>query len=268
MSRQTLIGILSGFLIVTVSIWATARDALVFINLPSLLIVVGGTVSATLISFSPRYVLAVWRSFISALKNERTYTRDDVEEIVLIAKLWHGGELHRVEDELDRVRSPFLRTGLQLLIDGSPIDDILSLLEWRIERLRAKERAEAGVFRTMGSYAPAFGMLGTLLGLVNMLYEMSGKAFDQIGLNMAVALITTFYGLILANLVFKPIAAKLEERTEARVRTLSMVLETIQLLAERRTPSYIRETMNSFLAEYPDEVGDGIAPAAAPKKAS
>jgi len=106
----------------------------------------------------------------------------------------------------------------------------------------------------MGSYAPAFGMLGTLIGLVNMLFSMSDGGFDTIGLNMAVALITTFYGLILANLLFKPIATKLEDRTEQRVRTLGMALEAVNLISQQRTPSYIRETLYSFLADYDDEV--------------
>lgn len=245
---------LSGIVIVIAAIWLTARDALIFVNLPGLIIVLGGTVAATLMSFPPRYVFRVWRNFVIALKNERTYDRDDVDEIVRIAKLWRSAQIQKVDEALSGVRSPFLRTGVQLIIDGSPIDDILDLLEWRIERLKAKETAEANVFRTMASYAPAFGMVGTLLGLVNMLYDMRGDGFETIGLNMAVALITTFYGLLLANLIFKPIASILEERTAQRVRTLSMVVEAVQLLAQKRTPAYIRETLYSFIAEYEDEL--------------
>ena len=111
----------------------------------------------------------------------------------------------------------------------------------------------------MGSYAPAFGMVGTLLGLVNMLYTMSGGAFEQVGTNMAVALITTFYGILFSNLLFKPIAVKLEDRTNQRAHTLSMVVEAVNLISERRSPSYIRETLFSFLAEYDDEL-DGESP--------
>jgi len=260
---STVIGMLSGIFIVFVAIWLTARDALLFVNIPGLVIVLGGTLAATLMSFPPRYVLRVWRNFTIALRNERTYSRDDVDEIARIAKLWSSGQVHKIEDALGDVRSPFLRTGVQLIIDGSPIDDIMNLLEWRIERLKAKETAEANVFRTMGSYAPAFGMVGTLLGLVNMLYDMTGEGFEQIGLNMAVALITTFYGLLLANLIFKPIASVLEERTLQRVRTLSMVVEAIQLLGEKRTPAYIRETLYSFIEEFDDELDAPAVPGGA-----
>lgn len=255
MSRSTVLGMISGLLIVFASVWATARDAMVFVNIPGLLIVLGGTVAATLMSFPPRYLLRVWKNFLAALQNEETYNKADVDEIVRIAKHWRASQIVKVEDELQRVKSPFLRTGVQLIIDGTPVDEILDLLEWRIARLKSKELAEANVFRTMGSYAPAFGMVGTLLGLVNMLYDMSGDNFDAIGLNMAVALITTFYGILFANCLFKPIAAKLEDRTNQRVRTLTMVLEAINLVSQRRTAAYIRETLYSFLADYDDELG-------------
>jgi len=252
----TLVGIIGGFAIIIGSIALTARDVLVFVNLPGALIVLGGTIAATIVSYPPRYLLRVGSNLISALRNENLYNEHDIDEIVSVAREWHKSDLKAVEDHLPRLRSPFLKTGVQLVIDGTHIDDINELLEWRIARLRAKERAEAAVFRTMGNYAPAFGMLGTLLGLVNMLYDMSGGAFDQIGLSMAVALITTFYGLILSNLVFKPIATKLEDRTEQRVRTLSMALEAINLIQQKRSPTFIRETLKSFMADFDDEVVD------------
>jgi chemotaxis protein MotA len=153
-----------------------------------------------------------------------------------------------------RIHNPFLRSGVQLVIDGTPTDKVLELLEWRIARLKARERAEAQLFRTMATYAPAFGMLGTLIGLINMLHGMGTASMAVIGQGMAVALITTFYGLILANLVFKPIAVKLERRTERRVLVMNMVLEGIVMLSERRSPSFVRETLSSFLTHHEDEL--------------
>lgn len=268
MNPSTLIGIFGGIALVIVSIWVTARDALVFVNLPGLLIVLGGTIAATLVSFPPGYVLRVWRNFIAAMRNEQTYDRDDVDEIATIARLWKSGKINLVDEQVSNIKSPFLRTGLTLIVDGAPIDDINELLDWRMARLKARENAEANVFRAMGSYAPAFGMLGTLLGLVNMLYDMSGSGFETLGLNMAVALITTFYGLVFANLLFKPIATKLEDRTDQRVRTLTMAREAINLISQQRSPSYIRETLYSFLSEYDDEVATVRAPEAKGKQAA
>lgn len=205
-------------------------------------------------SFPLREVLRVFKVFVIVLRNERLYEIGDIDEIVGIAQLLYQNRVLQAEDVITNLRNPFLRSGLQLVVDGVPVEDILNLLQWRITRLKAREHAEAQVYRVMGGYAPAFGMVGTLLGLVNMLYDMGGDDFGSIGVNMAVALITTFYGIVLANLIFKPIAVKLERRTEQRVALLSMVMEGVVLISEKRTPSFIRETLFSFIAQYKDEV--------------
>ena len=254
MNPSTVIGMLGGVALLVISVIATAKDASVFVNLPGLLIVLGGTVAATLMSFPLREVLRVFKVFVIVLRNERLYEIGDIDEIVGIAQLLYQNRVLQAEDVITNLRNPFLRSGLQLVVDGVPVEDILNLLQWRITRLKAREHAEAQVYRVMGGYAPAFGMVGTLLGLVIMLYDMGGDDFGSIGVNMAVALITTFYGIVLANLIFKPIAVKLERRTEQRVALLSMVMEGVVLISEKRTPSFIRETLFSFIAQYKDEV--------------
>lgn len=263
MNISTLLGIVSGLTVLSLSFWLTVDTAAVFVNLPGLLLVVGGTFAATLISYPLREILRIFHVIVTVFRTEQRYGREDIDEIVEVARLWFKGEIRPVEEELDRVRSPFLRTGIQLVIDGTPIDDILDLMRWRIARLKARERNEAQLFRTMAMFAPAFGMTGTLLGLVNMLSEMGSGSFDRIGLNMAVALITTFYGVLLANLLCKPVAIKLERRTDRRVAILTMVMEGITLISERRSPTFIRETLLSFAAEHEDELGTVAPPAAA-----
>jgi chemotaxis protein MotA len=191
-----------GVALLVISIIATAKDASIFINLPGLLIVLGGTLAATLMSFPLKEVLRVFRVFrvfIIVLRNERSYEKGDIDEIVGIAMLLYQNKVLQAEDVIANLGNPFLRTGLQLVVDGVPVEDILNLLQWRITRLKAREHAEAQVYRVMGGYAPAFGMVGTLLGLVNMLYDMGGDSFGSIGVNMAVALITTFYGIVLSK---------------------------------------------------------------------
>ncbi len=103
-------------------------------------------------------------------------------------------------------------------------------------------------------------MIGTLVGLVNMLEVMDAGDLEIIGPRMAVALLTTFYGILLANLIFKPIAVKLERRTEDRLITMNMVMEGISLITKRRLPSFIEETLNSFVADFHDEIRERKAP--------
>lgn len=234
MNLSTLLGIACGALVLSLSFWLTVDTAAIFINLPGLLLVLGGTLAATLISYPLGEVLRIFRVIITVFRTEQRYGREDIEEIVRVARLWFRGELRPVENELERIHSPFLRTGVQLILDGTPLDDILDLMRWRLARLKARERNEAQLFRTMAMFAPAFGMTGTLLGLVNMLSDMGTASFERIGANMAVALVTTFYGVLLANLVFKPIAIKLERRTDRRVAIMTMVMEGVTLISERQ----------------------------------
>jgi chemotaxis protein MotA len=254
MNPATVLGMIGGIFLLTVTVALTAKDYSVFWNLPGLAIVLGGTVAATLVSYPLHEVLRVFRVFIIVLRHERYYAKEDMEEIVAVSRQWFKGNLAAIESRLDEIRNPYLRMGIQLVIDDTPLDDILTLLQWRMTRLRAKETAEAQVFRTMAMYAPAFGMLGTLVGLINMLFGMEGSDFERIGVNLGIALITTFYGIILANLVFKPIAIKMERRTEQRVMLMNMVLEGITLMSKGRSPAYIRETLKSFMARYEDEI--------------
>src|SRR5690606_34541206 len=144
------------------------------------------------------------------MRNEKLYSNDDSEELVRISRLWMSGNLVAVERELERVRSPFLRTGVQLMTGMPPAPDIPDFLNCRLTRLRAREHAEAQLFRVMASFAPAFGMIGTLVGLINMMQFLGDGQLASIGQQLAVALITTFYGILLANLIFKPVAVKLE----------------------------------------------------------
>lgn len=260
MNPSTLIGILASIALLTTVLLFTAESPDSFLNLPGLAIVITGTLAATFISYPLREVVRVTRLVGIVFRREDTYTRDDIRELVAMARLWFKGDVRAVERALEHTRNPFLRTGIELVIANTRQREILDLLRWRIARLKAREHAEAQIFRTMATYAPAFGMLGTLVGLVNMLEVMESGDLQVIGPRMAVALLTTFYGILLANLVFKPIAVKLERRTEERLIAMNMVLEGISLISRRRLPSFIEETLNSFIAHHQDEIYDPTVP--------
>lgn len=254
MNSSTAVGIFISILLITASIYLSAEDPGVFLNLPGLLIVVGGTVAATFISYPMKELRKVYRSFRIIWQHHELSVDREIEEIVRASMLLGRGRLKAIEKELVKINNPFLRTGIQLVIDRTPPEDIDSLLKWRIFKLRRQEGAEAQVFRSMASFAPAFGMVGTLLGLVNMLYAMGDSNFTVVGRNLGIALTTTLYGIVLANLLLRPVAIKLERRTEQRAMLMHMVLEGIAMLGQHRTPSFIRETLKSFVAQYEDEI--------------
>ncbi len=257
MNPSTLIGMLAGLSMLGLVLVFAAEEPTAFLNLPGLALVLGGTLAATFISYPLREVLRVFGLFRTVLRNEQLYTQRDIEELIAISRLWMKGDVRAVEQALNRVQNPYLRTGVQLVIDLTPEQDILDLMQWRISRLRAREHAEAQLFRVMAGYAPAFGMVGTLVGLINLMFVMEAGDLSIIGPHMAVALMTTFYGVLLANLIFKPVAVKLERRTEQRVVLMNMIMQGISMMCEKRSPSLMRETLKSFMAHYDDEIHDG-----------
>ncbi|MGE4368085.1 MAG: motility protein A [Burkholderiaceae bacterium] len=256
MNPSTLIGIIASVVLLGVVIFFSAAEPTLFVDLPSLAVVLVGTLAATFISYPLREVVRIFGLLGTVLRNERLYTKTDMEDLIQISKVWITGDIRAVENALESISNPFLKTGVQLVIDMTPEEDIMELLEWRISRLRAKEYAEAQLFRVMAGFAPAFGMLGTLIGLVNLMFLLGDGDMTAIGQQMALALLTTFYGVLLANLVFKPVAVKLERRTEQRIVLMNMILQGISMMSQKRSPALMRETLNSFMTQYDDEIND------------
>ncbi len=232
----------------------TANGSDSFVNYPGLIIVIGGTLAAIFLSYSLHDIKQAIKSFRLIFLYESLNPQQEANEIIAVSKMWFKHDTKGIEDVIENINNPYLKTSFQLIVDNTELDDILALLRWRILRLRAKEKAEASIFHSMASFAPAFGMLGTLVGLISMLQFLETKDLSVIMPTMAVALTTTFYGLILANLLFHPIAIKLERRTEQRVMIMGMVMEGVALIAEGRSPSFVDVTLNSFIAQYDNEL--------------
>lgn len=251
---STAIGIFLSLVLCVFIIVFAANDPLSFVNLPGLVIVIGGTVAAIFLSYPLRDIKHGLKSLQFIFFNESLDPQKEANEIIAVSRMWFNKDKEAIEHTITSINNPYLRTGFQLVVDNTPVEDILSLLKWRIARLRAKEKAEANIFYTLASYSPAFGMLGTLIAMINMLQMIELKDIAGISYNMGSALITTFYGLILANLIFNPIAIKMERRTEQRIMIMSMVMEGITLIADRRSPSFVRETLKSFIMHYDNEL--------------
>ena len=149
MNPSTLIGMVASVLLLVVVMIFAAEDPLLFIDLPGLAIVLVGTMAATFMSYPLKEVLRVFKLIKTVIRNERLYTQKDIEELVDVSRLWIREDPVAVEKALQRVTNPFLRTGVQLVIERTPEEDILDLLQWRISRLRAQEAAEAQLFRVM-----------------------------------------------------------------------------------------------------------------------
>jgi len=257
MNTSGAFGMVAGVTLLIIAVVTTSSHPLSFLNLPSAILVAGGTFAATLITYSLADIGRALARFGALLRRERVVDHDDAARFVRIAGLWKGGKLQAVEQELEGVKSPFVKTGLRLLVDGMPGDAICTVLDWRMKQQEAVERKEATIFRTMAAYAPAFGMAGTLIGLVNMLRLMGeGATPKQIGTNLAFALITTLYGLVLANAFLKPIAAKIEAKTYDHLRVMSAIAEAFREIGEGHGASHVREILAALGEQHENEMNN------------
>ncbi len=247
MNFSNFIGVITGVLFLALAIGFASDNPAAFVNVPGLLIVVGGTLTAIMISFP-------LQDTIAALKQGRVLTEplslnmhEDVASIMVFAKLWFRNQYQQIDAELEKLDDPFMQRGLQMVRDKQPAEDVMAMLNWKISQYRSKETGVINIFRSMATFAPAFGMVGSLVGLVNMLQGVEAGAIGTMTSDMAIALVTTFYGLLLANLLFKPIATKLEQRRNLKTIQMSMIAEGVALIQQHRTPSAIQDTLMGFI---------------------
>jgi len=244
MDLATIIGIFLAFGLVASAI-VVGGSPLVFINLPAMLIVIGGTIGATLVNYPLGHVIGV----IGVVKNTFfTKSKDPatiIEQFLDYANRARREGILSLEPLLKEVDDDFLRKGLQLTVDGLEPQTIQEILETEISYLEERHETGAEILGIMGAFAPAMGMIGTVIGLVQMLQTMNDPS--TIGPAMAVALLTTFYGAILANLVFNPMSGKLKTRSKQEVLGREMILEGILSISKGENPRIIAEKLNSYL---------------------
>ena len=239
-------GFFGAIVLIWVSVAVTAKDPHAFLNWPGMLIVLGGVGCATFISFPGHQLRRVLPALIIALRPNRRNVVEDLEQVVAVARVWQRGEIRDREREVRWVKSRILRVGLEWTLAGMPIQQVQEMMAWEHERTQLQEDADAEILLTMAAYSPAFGMLGTLLGLINMLYELEEASLVHIGSNMALALITTFYGLLCANLFFMPLSVKLQGYFSERSRDRRVAIEAVRLINKHVGPAQLRETLNGI----------------------
>jgi len=245
LDRGTIIGVVAAFGLLTVAI-ALGRGASVFIDLQSLLIVLGGTFGATLINFPLEDLIrsgALVRRAFFPNKKSAEYRLQRLLE--LAERVRQEGGPVALQGELSREGDPFFRKAVELVADAIPADDIRRILDIEVNFLVDRHRRGAQLFTTMGNIAPAMGLLGTIIGLIQMLKNLDDPS--SVGPGMAVALVTTFYGSVLANLVFLPLAGKLRTRSEEETLIRQMTVEGLVNIAKGMNPRILEECLHSFL---------------------
>lgn len=243
MDFATLIGLVGAILLISSAIILGASPGM-FINPPSLLIVIGGTLLVVLAKFSLAQFFDAFKVAARAFKFKLPETQASIEELVEIASIARKEGILGIEGR--EVSSPFLGQGIQMLVDGQDGNTIKQLLNK--ERLMTLEhnRSGAKVFTAMADVAPAMGMIGTLIGLVQMLSNMEDP--KSIGPAMAVALLTTLYGAMIATMIATPIADKLSLRMTEEARMQSLYIDALVAIQEGTNPRIIEQMLSSYLS--------------------
>ncbi len=245
MDIATLIGIVLSFGLVTAAI-LVGGNLLIFIDVQSALIVIGGTIGATLVNFPLGHVLGVIGVVKKCFFHSLDTPNDVIERFLGYANRARREGILSLEPVIKELDDPYMRKGLQLTVDGLEPQAIQEILETEISYRESRHESGQEVMSAFGAFAPAMGMIGTVIGLIMMLQTMEDPS--TIGPAMAVALITTFYGALLANLVFLPLTGKLKERSKEEILLMEMVLEGILAISKGENPRIIEEKLSSFVA--------------------
>lgn len=245
MDIATLLGFILGFVFL---LWGISLSGTIgtFIHLPSLVLVLGGAVSATIISLPLKKFINSFKILKNIIASKDTKPNNIIQDIVDLANIARKEGLLALEDASEKVNDSFLRKGSMLIVDGTDPELVRSILETELSFLEERHRDGQGIFETLGSFAPAFGMIGTLIGLINMLKDLEDPA--SVGPNMSVALITTFYGSLFANLIFLPIANKLKIRSKEEILVKELIVEGLLSIQAGENPRIIEEKLKTFLS--------------------
>jgi len=244
MDIATVLGVISAFGLVLVAIFMGGGLGL-FINIPALMIVVGGTLGTTMINYPLKDMFGVLNVVKKALLTKNISTNELVKTFLVFAGKSRKEGILSLEGDIREVSDEFLQKGVQLSIDGLEPQEISNLLETELDFIRTRHQLGAEIFTTMGTFAPALGMIGTLIGLVQMLQSMEDPS--SIGPAMAVALLTTFYGSIMANIICMPIAGKLKTRSKEETLTKEMTIQGVISLSNGDNPRILEQKLHAFV---------------------
>ena len=255
----TLIGLLAGITIIVIGILQSGGKLFWFFSFNSILIVVGGTLAATMVNLPLKAVGNIFNILKNVFKGEVYDYVGIINEIVEKAQKARKDGLLSLEADLPNMREGFFKNGIELAINERESSRLRTFLNLEMNNIASRHIAGQELFLYMGSYAPAFGMLGTVLGLIVMMNNFAGSGeevsasydvsekFAQLLSGMGLALITTFYGVFMANMIFLPIGGKLKRISENELMLKNIVVEGIISIHAREHPLLIKEKLMTFV---------------------
>ena len=254
MNLSVLVGMLAGVGLVFYGILSsgssTSQVIKSFIDIPSMYITFGGAISATIMSVPVKYLKDIPKNLKVLMKKEKIDLNAYIDIIEELAKEARLKGLLALEEKVNQMEleDEFLKYCVMLIIDAIEPTKVKAQIENEIDCIEARHASAWKVFDTLGSFGPAFGMLGTLIGLINMLANMdAGEGADGLGQGMSVALVTTFYGSVLTNMICAPISNRLKAKHDEEMIAKELIMEGVLSIQSGENPKYIREKLNSYV---------------------
>ena len=245
MDIATIIGIVGGTVAIGLGVVTSGGSVGGIIDIPSVLVTVGGSYSALFIVASLKQALGLFGVMGRAFKTFDYNERDLIQKMVTLAEKARREGILALEEGLEDLDSPFLKNGLRLIVDGTDGAVVRSIMESEMNNVEARHMAWIGVINAWAGYGPGFGMLGTVIGLIGMLNNLEDKS--SLGPNMAVALITTLYGSMLANWLVAPFANKLMAQNAQEMTAQEMILEGVLSIQAGDNPRILASKLLTYL---------------------
>ncbi|MEY8337045.1 MotA/TolQ/ExbB proton channel family protein [Lachnospiraceae bacterium 62-35] len=250
MDVSTLIGMVMALGLI---VWGIGVDKLGnFVDMQSLAIVLGGAIAAVIASYPFRILKDVPKHFAVLVRGKKYDIPRLVDQMVDLAMLARQSGLLALEEKAEEIKEPFFKQSILMIVDASDSEKVREMLEKQMDDMMARHDEAAGIYEKAAAYAPAFGMIGTLVGLINMLKGMNldgGGGASTLGQDMSVALITTFYGSGFANIFFQPIAKKLRIRQSEEELYCTTVIEGLMGIQAGENPKLLREHLLSCMKQ-------------------
>ena len=253
MDMSTLAGIIAGCAFMVISIMLDGNLGSYY-DLPSIMITVGGTFAATLVAYPFKRLVSMVKVSKNLFFSVEDNPQSIISMIIELANIARKEGLLALEEAAYRIEDPFLQKGILLIVDGTDPELVRNILETELNFIEERHEEAQGVFETMASLSPAYGMIGTLIGLINMLKKLDDPS--SIGPSMSVALVTTFYGSLLANLFFSPMATKLKYKSAREMLLKEIMLEGMLSIQAGENPRIIEEKLKAFLPPKDRIIGD------------
>jgi len=244
MDIATIVGLVLGTILVIGAI-LMGGDIGSYLNAPSVLIVIGGATAATMTSFPLARFLKIPKVALKTMFGDALDPAGTIKQLVELAETARRDGILALENVIEEVKDEFLVSGIQMAVDGTDPEVIETVMETELSNLMERHDSGKGLLDAFGRYAPAFGMIGTLIGLVAMLSNMDDPS--KIGAGMAAALLTTLYGACAANMVFLPMADKLAQRSTEEVLVRTIVIQGVMAIQSGDNPRNVESKLRSFL---------------------